>query len=380
MAQASANAAHGSRRLGSFMITKYASFPTASQPIRSSIPESLINFVATGSKQDAALGFKRLVNSSYVEQREGDAKARFSKPLIPQDKDGRTTFVLDIRKTKEEIGTKDPNNHILEQARRPEGEEPATSLSEENPYWDPNLASCQNDLGGRFQLLKDALRIRTTNKASANDVNPAFKLNSRGLTTNRYISKQPLTNPAEMRLVRRIGVIRRVSSQRSGDGELQQRRTFSTSTQRPASSSVAPSTPEPITIDEFHRLADHYIDLLVSKLEELQEERRDVDCEYSAGVLNLEFPPAGTYVFNKQPPNKQIWLSSPISGPKRYDYVVTSPSPEASEESTGGDGAARSGVGVEGEEKKGDWVYLRDGTSLSELLKEELGIDMDDAV
>lgn len=98
-----------------------------------------------------------------------------------------------------------------------------------------------------------------------------------------------------------------------------------------------------------------------------------------AGVLNLDFSPAGTYVFNKQPPNKQIWLSSPISGPKRYDYVLTSPStPETSDDSTGGDGAARSGPGIEGEEQKGEWVYLRDGSTLTELLKEELGIDMDE--
>jgi frataxin len=25
-------------------------------------------------------------------------------------------------------------------------------------------------------------------------------------------------------------------------------------------------------------------------------------------------------VINKQPPNKQIWFSSPTSGPKRFDY------------------------------------------------------------
>lgn len=29
----------------------------------------------------------------------------------------------------------------------------------------------------------------------------------------------------------------------------------------------------------------------------------------------------GTYVINKQTPNKQIWLSSPISGPKRFDFA-----------------------------------------------------------
>ncbi|KAL8654691.1 MAG: hypothetical protein Q9226_003333 [Calogaya cf. arnoldii] len=154
---------------------------------------------------------------------------------------------------------------------------------------------------------------------------------------------------------------------------------FSTSSRRLDSSPATPSSPEPISIDQFHRLADHYIDNLVSKLEELQEERRDVDCEYSAGVLNLDFPPAGTYVFNKQPPNKQIWLSSPISGPKRFDYVLMSTAvPETPDESTGGDGAARNGVGIEDEDKRGQWVYLRDGTTLTGLLKEELGVDMDE--
>lgn len=69
-------------------------------------------------------------------------------------------------------------------------------------------------------------------------------------------------------------------------------------------------------------------------------------------------------MINKQPPNKQIWLSSPLrrvphptrltefsraltvlrSGPKRYDYT-----PE-----------------------EDDWVYSRDGRSLNELLNQEL--------
>lgn len=72
-----------------------------------------------------------------------------------------------------------------------------------------------------------------------------------------------------------------------------------------------------------------------------------------AGVLTLTFPPNGTYVLNKQPPNKQIWLSSPVSGPKRYDYVA--------KQENGGDEA-------------GQWVYLRDNSLLSHLLENELGI------
>ncbi|KAL9105372.1 MAG: hypothetical protein Q9187_008722 [Circinaria calcarea] len=114
----------------------------------------------------------------------------------------------------------------------------------------------------------------------------------------------------------------------------------------------------------YHTRADAYIDALVLELEELQEEREDVDCEYSAGVLTLTFPPHGTYVLNKQPPNRQIWLSSPLSGPKRYDYVA--------DEGSGGEEADDDGK-AEGHEG-GRWVYLRDGSTLTGLLREELGV------
>jgi frataxin len=66
-----------------------------------------------------------------------------------------------------------------------------------------------------------------------------------------------------------------------------------------------------------------------------------------------------TYVLNKQPPNKQIWFSSPISGPKRFDWVVRAEGMNDKE-----------GSGV------GDWIYMRDGTSLTELLRKELGVDV----
>jgi len=81
------------------------------------------------------------------------------------------------------------------------------------------------------------------------------------------------------------------------------------------------------------------LEALVDKVEALGYE-----VEYHSGVLTLNLGPHGTYVVNKQPPNKQIWLSSPFSGPKRYDYI-------------------------EGEDK---WVYSRDGRTLHSLLSDEL--------
>lgn len=78
-----------------------------------------------------------------------------------------------------------------------------------------------------------------------------------------------------------------------------------------------------------------------------------------SGVMNIKTK-NGVYVINKQPPNKQIWLSSPLTGPKRYDYVVVSE-----------DQSSKQDTAV------GAWVYLRDGTSLTELLQKEIDVEID---
>ncbi|KAI1481370.1 hypothetical protein K445DRAFT_317225 [Daldinia sp. EC12] len=113
-----------------------------------------------------------------------------------------------------------------------------------------------------------------------------------------------------------------------------------------------------ITTAQYHELADIYLDAVLSKFEELQDEHGEIDVEYSSGVMTVKIPNVGTYVINKQPPNKQIWLSSPISGPKRYDFV-------------GSTEGQKPGI------EKGEWVYHRDGSTLSELLLKETGVTID---
>lgn len=54
----------------------------------------------------------------------------------------------------------------------------------------------------------------------------------------------------------------------------------------------------------------------------------------------------------RQSPNRQIWLSSPISGPKRYDFVPVN------------DQTA--------DKCQGYWIYKHDGVTLHELLQQEL--------
>ncbi|KAM1010094.1 hypothetical protein TB1_044737 [Malus domestica] len=74
--------------------------------------------------------------------------------------------------------------------------------------------------------------------------------------------------------------------------------------------------------DEFHRLADSTIQDLQEKFEEYGDSVQvdDFDIDYGNEVLTLKLGDRGTYVLNKQTPNRQIWLSSPVSGPQRFDW------------------------------------------------------------
>ncbi|EAS36103.1 frataxin [Coccidioides immitis RS] len=121
--------------------------------------------------------------------------------------------------------------------------------------------------------------------------------------------------------------------------------------------------PSPLSDAKYHEYSEHYFNVLLTELEEAQEQGSETEAEYSAGVLNVTVPGIGTYVLNKQPPNKQIWLSSPISGPKRYDWVVQGDSMTEKE-------GTRENIG-------GQWIYLRDGSNLTTLLNKELGLELD---
>lgn len=76
-------------------------------------------------------------------------------------------------------------------------------------------------------------------------------------------------------------------------------RTFTTTTPH-LSSTSAPAAP--LTTDQYHHLSDQYIDTLVAALEEMQEEREDVDVEYSVRVY---FP-----CFTPLPPQPKFHLTT----------------------------------------------------------------------
>jgi frataxin-like iron-binding protein CyaY len=73
----------------------------------------------------------------------------------------------------------------------------------------------------------------------------------------------------------------------------------------------------PLTEAQYHPLADEYLDHLSEKLDTLGDQVAlqlpDYDVMLSMGVLTLKLGgEAGTYVLNKQPPNVQIWMASPV--------------------------------------------------------------------
>ena len=74
-----------------------------------------------------------------------------------------------------------------------------------------------------------------------------------------------------------------------------------------------------LPLAQYHKVSEKYLMYLMDQLDTLGESIDDFNCDYSSGILNFNVR-HHKYVLNKQPPNKQIWWSSPISGPLRFDF------------------------------------------------------------
>ncbi|KAG5858967.1 frataxin-like domain-containing protein [Encephalitozoon hellem] len=66
----------------------------------------------------------------------------------------------------------------------------------------------------------------------------------------------------------------------------------------------------------YHRLAD---EALSNLSEHLEDNLCDGYADYKDGNLQIKVGNVGEYMFNKQPASMQIWASSPITGPRRFD-------------------------------------------------------------
>ena len=82
---------------------------------------------------------------------------------------------------------------------------------------------------------------------------------------------------------------------------------------------------------DYHQVADETLEGLQDAVEQALEglgdttatfNVDDMDISLASGVLTIQLPPHGTWVINKQTPNRQIWWSSPLSGPMRFEYAA----------------------------------------------------------
>jgi len=114
---------------------------------------------------------------------------------------------------------------------------------------------------------------------------------------------------------------------------------------RGASSAATTAGAAELTETEFHEAADALLEAIECTAGALDDTITEgFDLSHATGVLTLKLGPKGTYVLNKQAPNRQIWWSSPLSGPKRYHW----------------DASRRA------------WLNTRDGHELTALLTTEL--------
>jgi len=88
-----------------------------------------------------------------------------------------------------------------------------------------------------------------------------------------------------------------------------------------------------LPLNEYHELVDRVFELLEDTFDAHPEVEVAVtsaggeyDLVLSDGVFTLQMGTFGTWVLNKQAPNKQIWWSSPKSGPKRFNFDAESKS------------------------------------------------------
>lgn len=107
-----------------------------------------------------------------------------------------------------------------------------------------------------------------------------------------------------------------------------------------------------ISLNEYQKVSDTTLENLSDKLESILDDRFDqgADVSLNNGVLTIVVDEHNTYVINKQTPNKQIWLSSPLSGPKRFDFLL------------------------------GEWIEKHSKIELKKLLSEELSQLLKDEV
>jgi frataxin len=100
-------------------------------------------------------------------------------------------------------------------------------------------------------------------------------------------------------------------------------------------------------------------DATLARLEQALEAAAgdELDAELVGGILTLELEDGGIYQINKHSPNREIWLSSPVSGAWHFAWHAT-----------------------EGSESEGVWRSTRGAERLEDLLGRELSESLGEVI
>ena len=66
----------------------------------------------------------------------------------------------------------------------------------------------------------------------------------------------------------------------------------------------------------FETIAENTLNILLDRIDDVLGDEFDVDL--NGGILNIELENGSQYVINKNAPNYEIWMSSPLSGASHY--------------------------------------------------------------
>lgn len=76
-----------------------------------------------------------------------------------------------------------------------------------------------------------------------------------------------------------------------------------------------------MTPDEsrFAALADATLETLCDTVDDVLGD--EIDADLQGGILTLALEGGGQYILNKHAPNREIWMSSPVSGATHFAHV-----------------------------------------------------------
>ncbi len=74
----------------------------------------------------------------------------------------------------------------------------------------------------------------------------------------------------------------------------------------------------PVSDNNFETHAENALQAVFEQVDGALGDQLEVDLD--GGILSIELASGGQYIINKQAPNRELWMSSPVSGAKHFYF------------------------------------------------------------